>query len=91
MLDEGFTYDSTREEMQFESSLPLDQLINPLKINEKTQSNQITVDLNQLFIPNGQQLDSDILQAFTVKHFLNVGKCKKITAEIMQTLSATVS
>ena len=88
LLDEGFSYQLIQQEMQFEPSLPLDQLINPLKINEQTQSNQIAVDLNQLFIPNGQQLDSDILQAFTVEHFLNAGECREITTEIMQTLSA---
>jgi prolyl 4-hydroxylase len=89
LLDEGFSYQSIHEEMQFEPSLPVDELINPLKAKEKEQNAQTAVDLNQLFVPNGQKLDSDALQLFTVENFLNVSECKAIAAEIKQALTAT--
>lgn len=92
LLDEGFAYESIHRQMQFEPSLPIDELVNPLKAKEQAQEQNSlpAVDLNQLFIPNGQKLDSDALQLFTVDNFLHTSECKAIAAEIKQILSATV-
>ena len=92
LLDEGFAYESIHQQMQFEPNLPVEQLINPLKAKEQEQEKNPlpAVDLNQLFIPNGQKLDSDTLQLFTVDKFLHTSECKAIAAEIKQTLGARV-
>jgi len=90
LLDEGFAYQAIHQEMAFEPSLPIEELVNPLKAKEQEQSPLPAVDLNQLFIPNGQKLDSDALQLFTVDNFLDVPECKAIAADIKQALSATV-
>ena len=93
LLDEGFSYESIHQEMLFEPSLPINELVNPLKAKqqeeEEKQSTQLAVDINQLFIPGGQKLESDALQLFTVENFLNANECKAIAAEIKQSLSAT--
>ena len=90
LLDEGFAYESIQQQMHFEPSLPINELVNPLKSVKPEQNSQPAVDINQLFIPSGKQLDFDALQAFTVENFLNISECKAIAREIKQTLSAKV-
>ena len=92
LLDEGFAYEAIHQRMQFEPSLPINKLVNPLKAKEQQQEQNSlpAVDMNQLFIPHGQPVDSDALQAFTVENFLNLSECKAVATEIKQTLSATV-
>ena len=92
LLDEGFAYESIHQQMQFEPSLPINELVNPLKAKEQQQEQNSlpAVDMNQLFIPDGQPVDSDALHAFTVENFLNLSECKAVASEIKQTLSATV-
>ena len=90
LLDEGFAYESIHQQMQFEPSLPISELVNPLEAKALEQNSLPAVDMNQLFIPNGQPVDSEALQAFTVENFLNVSECKEVATEIKQTLSAMV-
>ena len=92
LLDEGFTYKAIYQEMQFEPSLPTEQLVNPLKPKDQEQATNPlpAVDLNQLFIPNGQKLGSNALPLFTVDNFLDSLECKALVTEIKQNLSAEI-
>ena len=43
LLDEGFSYESIHQEMLFEPSLPLDELVNPLKAKQQEEEEKQSI------------------------------------------------
>jgi len=85
LLDEGFTYNQIKEELNFEPAVPLTQLINPLK--EPIPAQQDTTDTtikkpDPLFIPNAQKLEKQGIEFFLLDDFLNAEECEKMIALI---------
>ncbi|MCS5581185.1 MAG: 2OG-Fe(II) oxygenase [Gammaproteobacteria bacterium] len=94
LLNHGFAYDAIREQMQYEPTIPLDELIDPLKtnieLNEQSgpvQSGEV-VDFSKLLIPNSEKFESESLELFLIKDFLNAEECKQLVSALKEQLSA---
>ena len=88
LLDEGYSYQAIQQQMQFEPTIPVDQLVNPFDAAQ-TKKNQVVADnygqpiaSDNLFIPNGKPFNSDSIQLYTVENFLNNHECEHIIAAI---------
>ena len=88
LLDEGYSYQAIVREMQFEPSVPVDQLINPFAAAQ-TEQKQTGSDnygqpiaIDSLFIPNGKPINLESIQLYTVADFLNSDECEHIIAAI---------
>jgi len=92
LLDEGYDYQAIKQEMQFEPRIALDQLVNPLAAAQAAKKQALSdnygtpIAPGALFIPNGEQLHSELIQLHTVEHFLNPGECEYIIAAIKSQL-----
>lgn len=88
LLDEGYDYQAIKQEMQFEPTIPIDQLVNPLAAAQAAKQQVISdnygtpIATDALFIPNGEQINSELIQLYTVEHFLNSDECGHIIAAI---------
>ena len=84
LLDEGYSYQAIVREMQFEPTVPVDQLINPFAAAQPEQKQAGSDNYGQpigtdsLFIPNGKPINSESLQLYTVADFLNSDECEHI-------------
>ena len=88
LLDEGYSYQAIQQQMQFEPTIPVEQLVNPFAAAQAKQNQVVTDNYGQpiasdnLFIPNGKPFNSDSIQLYTVENFLNNHECKHIIAAI---------
>lgn len=88
LLDEGYSYQAIQREMQFEPTIPVDQLINPFAAAQTKQKQLVTdnygqpIAIDSLFIPNGKPIHSQSVQLYTVENFLNNDECQHIIAAI---------
>ena len=94
LLDEGYQYRAICQEMNYEPSVALDDLVNPLQNQRKNEVQETTnrgvkIDRNKLFIPNASSLDSDSLELYTLEDFLSVDECEKLIERIRANLRAS--
>lgn len=88
LLDEGFSYQAIQREMQFEPTIPVEELVNPFASAQAKQNQVATNNYGQpiaqdnLFIPNGKQFNAESVQLYTVENFLNSHECQHIIAAI---------
>ena len=82
LLNHGFAYDAIKEALAFEPSVPLDELVDPLKtkieLNDEStpvDSGEV-VDFSKLLVPNAEKFESESLELFLVKGFLNTEECE---------------
>ena len=88
LLDEGYSYQAIRQEMNFEPTIPIDLLVNPFTAAQTEQKLASSGNFGKpiasdaLFIPNGKQFNSELIHLYTVDNFLNSHECKHIIAAI---------
>ena len=92
LLMHGFSFDAIKQEMKYEPSVPLDELINPLKITGGTETNNIEsvqVKLNKkklALTSNAVKLQTDKLEIFYIDNFLDNAECKHLIETIRSKL-----
>jgi prolyl 4-hydroxylase len=92
LLNHGFAYDAVKEALAFEPSIPLDELVDPLKTkielsDESTPVNSgEVVDFSKLLIPNAEKFESESLELFLVKDFLNNAECDYLVSALEEQL-----
>lgn len=94
LLDEGYEYRAICQEMNYQPSVALEELINPFEAqrnNELQQANNkgAKIDRSKLFIPNASRLDSDRLELYTLEKFLSADECGKLIERIRESLRAS--
>ncbi len=85
LLDEGYEYSAIKDQMNYEPSVPVEQLTNPFHAaNQQTTQNTqgARIDRSKLFIPNAVRYDSDKIELYTLENFLNKDECNKVIALI---------
>ena len=94
LLNHGFAYDAIKEALAFEPSVPLDELVDPLKakIELSDESTPVdsgeVVDFSKLLIPNAEKFESESLELFLVKDFLNTAECEYLASALKKQLDA---
>ena len=92
LLMHGFSFDAIKAQMKYEPSVPLDELIDPLKIMSDSETNNIIyaqVKLNKkksLFASNAVKLKTDKLEIFYIDSFLDNEECKHLIKTIRSKL-----
>lgn len=89
LSDEGFDYDLIRDALGCEPTVPLDQIINPLKQNSgarpdaaaETDSSAAKGSMPHI-IPNAERLEQDGIEFYLLENFLNEDECNQIIALI---------
>ncbi|MDA8599336.1 proline hydroxylase [Porticoccaceae bacterium] len=88
LLNHGFAFDAVREALAFEPTIPLDELVDPLKtkIELSDESTPVdsgeVVDFSKLLIPNAERFESEALALFLVKGFLNTAECEYLASAL---------
>ncbi|MDX2476060.1 MAG: 2OG-Fe(II) oxygenase [Gammaproteobacteria bacterium] len=67
LIDNGFDYDSIKNELDFEPSVDLDQIVIP-------QTNQ-SLPPNRFFVANSRRIDNDHVELYTLENFLTEDEC----------------
>ena len=97
LLDEGYDYSAIQQEMNFEPTIPVSQLINPLQPQQQEQAQHqsnctVKYKQKQLFIPNAQRYNSDKVELYLLEDFLNKSECQKVVGLIKSKLQpSTIS
>ena len=99
LLDENYDFDLIRRELEFEPTIPLDQLVNPLKaagsqdIDAAREPNpeariefEPTANWGKLFIPNAIRINTDKAEIYVVPDFLNKRECRELVSCIQSSL-----
>jgi prolyl 4-hydroxylase len=100
LLDEGYSYTAIKFEMQFEPTVPLDQLVNPFhqhKVAAEPKQSALTdkgagsnfgaaINPESIFIPNGTLQHSERLALVSVSDFLSPHECVHIIEAITSQL-----
>ena len=92
LLNHGFAYDAIKEALAFEPSVPLDELVDPLKAKIKLSDESTpvdsgeVVDFSKLLIPNAEKFESESLELFLVKGFLNTAECEYLASALKEQL-----
>jgi len=90
LLNHGFAYDAIRQALAFEPSVPLDQLVDPLKTkielsNKSTPVNAgEIIDFSKLLIPNAEKFESESLELFLVTDFLSTEECNYLVSALKE-------
>jgi prolyl 4-hydroxylase len=92
LLNHGFAYDAITQALAFEPSIPLDELVDPLKTkielsdeSRPADSGEV-VDFSKLLIPNAEKFESESLELFLVKDFLNTAECEYLASALIEQL-----
>ncbi len=75
LIDKGFEYEVIKQELNYEPSIALDQIENPL-IDESGRN-------RRFFVPNSNKVNTDHADIYTIDDFLNKEECQHII-ELMQ-------
>lgn len=88
LLDEGYAYDAIVQEMNFVPTLPLDQLVNPLRAQQAPGDNNYGAPLaaDTLFIPNAEKIAAQGLDLYRLDHFLTADEAATLVGLIKQQL-----
>ena len=88
LLNHGFAYDAIKEALSFEPSVPLDELVDPLKTKIELSDESMpvdsreVVDFSKLLVPNAEKFESESLALFLVKGFLNTAECEYLASAL---------
>ena len=88
LLNHGFAYDAIKEALSFEPSVPLDELVDPLKTKIELSDESMpvdsreVVDFSKLLVPNAEKFESESLELFLVKGFLNTAECEYLASAL---------
>ena len=75
LLTHGYAYDAISQEMQFEPTVPLDELVNPFRSEPQIHSSSNrsiagkSLPKDNLFIPNSEKLGSDNFSIYKVEDY----------------------
>ena len=92
LLMHGFSFDAIKEQMKYKPSVPLDELINPLKIISDFETNNVEspqFKLNakkSLLTSNAVKLQTDKLEIFYIDNFLDNDECQHLIKTIRSKL-----
>ena len=92
LLMHGFSFDAIKAHMKYEPSVPLDALIDPFQINNKSKANSIESSQvrerrkKPLLISNAVKLPTDKLEIFYIDNFLDKNECKYLIKMIRSKL-----
>jgi prolyl 4-hydroxylase len=92
LLDEGYSYDAIRKEMNFTPSVPTKRLVNPFKAAAQLkQANQVhnygsSIDPSRIFIPNANKWDDPGIELYCLDNFLNDAECDYLVTSIKSKL-----
>ena len=92
LLMHGFSFDAVKAQMKYEPSVPLDELIDPLKIMCDTETNnvespQVKLDKKKsLLRSNAVKLRTDKLEIFYIDNFLDNNECQHLIKTIRSKL-----
>ena len=92
LLMHGFSFDAIKAQMKYEPSVPLDELIDPLKIIGDSEADNVEsakVRLNRkkpLLESNAVKLGTDKLEIFYIDNFLDNGECQHLIKTIRSKL-----
>ncbi|GAB3032001.1 2OG-Fe(II) oxygenase [Bowmanella dokdonensis] len=80
LIDEGFDYQAVKGEMGYEPSIPLVLIANPLHARQqagkaRAQSKPVQ---DKIFLPNANNLCSDLVEMYAVEDFLNEEECCRL-------------
>ena len=92
LLMHGFSFDAIKTQMNYEPSVPLDKLIDPLKIIGDNQTNNIEsaqvklTKKNPLLTSNAVKLRTNKLEIFYINNFLDSCECRHLIKTIRSKL-----
>ena len=92
LLMHGFSFDAIKTQMNYEPSVPLDKLIDPLKIMDGNETNNIEsaqvklTKKNPLLTSNAVKLKTDKLEIFYIDNFLDSDESKHLIKAIRSKL-----
>jgi len=76
LSDNGFDYETIKNELDFEPSVDLDQIANPLTDQ--------SLPANRFFVANSEKVDNDRIELYTLDNFLTEDECQYLI-DLMQT------
>ena len=68
--DAGFDYDAIRAELNYEPSVDLDEINNPL--------NDINFDRKHFFVANSRKIDNEKIELYILEDFLTKDECQRL-------------
>lgn len=95
LLDQGYEYSAIVKQMNFQPTIPVEQLVNPFdkatvqQQNPKSNTASSQIDLAKelpVFLPNASKFISEELELYAIEDFLNQQECEKIVALIQSKL-----
>ncbi len=92
LLMHGFSFDAIKAQMKYEPSVPLDELIDPLKIISESETSNIkptqfkTNKKKLLLESNAVKLHTDKLDIYYIDNFLNNYECRHVIKMIRSKL-----
>jgi len=84
LLDEGFTHQQIRKQMNFEPLENVASIVNPLRAKfeadrKKNQTKEVRHTQDQgIFLPNAEKLNSELADLYVIDNFLNQQECVKL-------------
>lgn len=83
LSDEGFEYNAIKRELNYEPTIPLELIPNPLRLEQAKVAPVgtnvgVRIDPAQMFIPNAKKLDTNKAEFYVLEDFLNEDECRKI-------------
>lgn len=99
LLDEGYAFDAIQQQLNHTPSLPIEQIVNPLRAQAQAQTQAQTsnttlkqsnygapTDKSKIFIPNALQFKSNDLEIYKLGNLFTAQECEKIIESIRSKL-----
>ena len=93
LIDEGFDYQAIASHMDYQPTMALADITNPLKVgtnsdpdSDNALQDSVTLDASKLFLPNARKLNTGLAEIYLLPDFLNPAECEKIIASIKSRL-----
>jgi len=81
LLDEGFSFETIAQQMQYTPNVPVAELVNPFNTTKQLSDDVKevnTAEESKLFIPNAMRLQSNLLELYKADNFLAPVECDYI-------------
>ncbi len=93
LIDEGFDYQDIASHMNYQPTVDLVDITNPLKVGTKSDpdsdnalQDSATQDASKIFLPNARKLNTSQAEIYLLPDFLQPAECEKIVALIKSRL-----
>ncbi len=92
LIDEGFGFDTIANHMDYQPTMDLADIANPLKTGPSNPSpdsapeDSVKLETSKLYLPNACKLDTNLAEIYLLPEFLNLDECAKIAASIKSSL-----